>query len=97
MITFSYGTSSAVERIPFSLPTMELELDLGELDLTSENAEFDFDDFDGKLGALLPCCVLRALLSCVCCQDLVRQFYRPFIFLSFTAACTLAFICPPAC
>ena len=83
MITFSYGTSSAVERIPFSLPTMELELDLGELDLTSENAEFDFDDFDGKLGALLPCCVLRALLSCVCCQDLsetiLSSFYFPLI------------------
>lgn len=76
----SVRTSSAVERIPFSLPTMELELDLGELDLTSENAEFDFDDFDGKLGALPPCCVLRVLcVSKTLVKTILSSFYFPLI------------------
>lgn len=87
------GTSSAVERIPFSLPTMELELDLGELDLTSENAEFDFDDFDGKLGALPPCCVLRTL----CCQDLSEDNFIVLLFSSHSRLPALLRSCPPAC
>lgn len=85
-------TVRAVERI-FSLPTMELELDLGELDLTSENAEFDFDDFDGKLGALPPCCVLRTL----CCQDLSEDNFIVLLFSSHSRLPALLRSCPPAC
>ena len=76
--TYVRVTVRAVERI-FSLPTMELELDLGELDLTSENAEFDFDDFDGKLGALPPCCVLRALCAKTLVKTILSSFYFPLI------------------
>ena len=45
-------------------------MDLGELDITSEDAEFDFDDFDGPFY----CSDATVSLSNLICTELVGVF-----------------------
>ena len=46
------------------------KMDLGELDITSEDAEFDFDDFDGPFY----CSDATVSLSNLICTELVWVF-----------------------